>query len=199
MLGPDRRTIHAPARTPRKIPPQTPSPPFQTANGAHQALIALTSLQLVRSWYARAPTMPKPTPHTATRKTRSQSPPQRTHRQPVSATQPAIASSSISPYMWMVSGPTSTVPLCGDGIEASRVTRQRILPVAPETSSENDAKREIERAAEPEQVDRAVEVDVVSHGNLGRGRRRVAGALELLGAPRLDHGVLVEEGDSGGR
>ena len=30
----------------------------------------------------------------------------------------AIASSSISPYMWTVSGPRSSVPVCGEGIEA---------------------------------------------------------------------------------
>ena len=32
--------------------------------------------------------------------------------------QTAIASSSISPYMWMSSGPTSKKPLDGEGIEA---------------------------------------------------------------------------------
>ena len=127
-LWPERRTIHAPASTPNKIPPQTPSPPFQTANGAHQALIALTSLQLVMSWYARAPTIPNATPQTATRKTRSQSPPQRTQRQPVSATAPAMASRSMSPYMWIVNGPRSIVPLCGEGMYASKVTGQKILP-----------------------------------------------------------------------
>jgi hypothetical protein len=30
--------------------------------------------------------------------------------------QAAIASSSISPYMWIVSGPMSIVPLCGEGM-----------------------------------------------------------------------------------
>src|SRR5437763_14013359 len=133
----ERRTIHAPASTPKRIPPQTPSPPFQTANGAHQALIALTSLQLVRSWYARAPTMPKATPHTATRKTTSQSPPPRTHRHPVRATQAAIASSSSSPYMWIVSGPTSIVPLCGDGMYASNLTDRRFCPQPPEPAVYN--------------------------------------------------------------
>jgi hypothetical protein len=95
--------------------------------------------------------------------------------------------------MWIVSGPTSMVPLCGEGIEASRVTRQRILPIAPKASSENDPKGEIERAAEPEQVYRAVEVDVVPDGDLGRARRRVPGTLELLDAPRLDQRVLIHE------
>jgi len=42
--------------------------------------------------------------------------------------QAAIASSSISPYMWIVSGPRSIVPLCGEEIEASRDTGQAILP-----------------------------------------------------------------------
>ena len=44
----------------------------------------------VMSWYARAPTIPKPTPQTATRKTRSQSPPCLTQRTPVSQMQAAI-------------------------------------------------------------------------------------------------------------
>ena len=48
---------------------------------------------------------PAITPQTAMRKMRSQSPPQRTQRIPVSQTAAAIASSSISPYMWIVNGP----------------------------------------------------------------------------------------------
>ena len=72
--------------------------------------------------------MPNATPHTATRRTRSQSPPRRTQRTPVSQMQAAIASSSIRPYMWIVSGPRSIVPLCGEEIEASRDTGQAILP-----------------------------------------------------------------------
>src|SRR5262245_65853827 len=49
---------------------------------------------------------------------RSQSPPRLTQRYPVSATHAAIASRSISPYMWSTSGPRSIVPECGEGIEA---------------------------------------------------------------------------------
>ena len=49
----------------------------------------------------------------------SQSPPSRTQRSPVNPRPAAIASSSISPYMWMCSGPRSTTPELGDGIEAS--------------------------------------------------------------------------------
>src|SRR6476646_7605698 len=44
--------------------------------------------------------------------------------------QAAIASSSISPYMWMCSGPRSTTPLDGEGIEArfnTRTVPQRLL------------------------------------------------------------------------
>ncbi len=40
--------------------------------------------------------------------------------------QTAIASSSISPYMWIVTGPISKKPLEGDGIDA--ITRG-ILPI----------------------------------------------------------------------
>ncbi len=54
------------------------------------------------SWYARAPMMPEITPQRDIRKTRSQSPPQRTQRTPVSQMQPAMPISSITPYMWIV-------------------------------------------------------------------------------------------------
>src|ERR671937_2374761 len=171
-LWPDRRTIHAPARTPSRIPPQTPSPPCQTANGPHH--VFGTSLQLVRSWYARAPTMPKATPQTATRKIRSQSPPQRTQRQPVRATHAAIASSSISPYMWIVSGPTSIVPLCGEGMLARNVTGQKILPAAAGACLlEQDLQGQRRLAAARQELDRKVEVDVRPRRQLGRGGRAV--------------------------
>src|SRR5947207_341974 len=75
--------------------------------------------------------IPNATPQTATRRTRSQSPPRRTQRKPVSAIAAAIASSSISPYMWIVTGPRSTVPLCGDGMYA-RITATG-WPFCPET------------------------------------------------------------------
>src|SRR6478735_7817625 len=65
--------------------------------------------------------MPAPTPQTAQRKMRSQSPPRLTNRWPVIQMQIAIAASSVRPYMWIVSGPMSTAPLDGDGIEARRL------------------------------------------------------------------------------
>ena len=34
----------------------------------------------------------------------------------------------MSPYMWIVNGPRSIVPLDGDGMEARKVTGQGILP-----------------------------------------------------------------------
>ena len=39
----------------------------------------------------------------------------------------AIASSSISPYMWIVQRPEVDVPLCGEGMKA-RITGGHILP-----------------------------------------------------------------------
>src|SRR4029450_4081755 len=126
-LSPDRLTTIAPTTQPRKMPPQTPRPPFQTSKAPFH-FGSGTSLQLVMSWYSRAPTIPAATPQTATRKTRSQSPPHFTQRYPVSATHAAIASSSMSPYMWIVNGPTSIVPLEGEGMLARKVTGQKILP-----------------------------------------------------------------------
>ena len=63
------------------MPPQTPSPPRQIANGPHH--VSGTSSQLVITWYRRAPTIPAATPQTAQRKIRSQSPPRFTQRRPV--------------------------------------------------------------------------------------------------------------------
>src|SRR5919198_6563743 len=189
-LSPDRRTIHAPMRQPSAIPPQTPRPPSHTANGPHH--LSGTSLQLVRSWYARAPTIPNATPQTATRKTRSQSPPQRTQRQPVSKTQAAMASSSISPYMWIVSGPTSIVPLCGEGMLARNVTGQKILPAAAGACLlEQDLQRQRRLAAARQELDRKVEVDVRPRRQLGRSGRTVARQFELLGPPGLDQLGLI--------
>jgi len=123
-LSPERYTTIAPAMQPKRMPPHTPRPPFQTSKMPFH-FGSGTSPQLVMSWYRRAPTIPNATPQTATRKMRSQSPPRCTQRTPVSATQAAMASRSISPYMWSTSGPMSIVPVCGEGIEA--ITR-RILP-----------------------------------------------------------------------
>ena len=72
--------------------------------------------------------MPAPTPQTAQRKIRSQSPPRLTKRVPVIQMQTPIAASNVSPYMWIVSGPRSTAPLPGEGIEARiRLMLLRIL------------------------------------------------------------------------
>ncbi len=100
---PERRTTIAPAMRPRGIAPQIPSPPSQTAANPYQWSWMVESwFQLVMSWYARAPMIPKITPHSDIWKTRSQSPPQRTQRTPVSQMQPAMPISSITPYMWIV-------------------------------------------------------------------------------------------------
>jgi hypothetical protein len=72
-FAPERFATIAPTMQPSAIPPHTPRPPFQTANGPHHS--SGTSSQLVNTWYARAPTIPAATPHTATRRTVSQSPP----------------------------------------------------------------------------------------------------------------------------
>src|SRR5262245_12047650 len=81
--------------------------------------------------------IPKPTPHTATRNTRSQSPPRRVQRTPVSQMQAAMPRSSIRPYIRIASGPTWTTPESGEGMLRSS-TRQ-ILPAAT-------GRRAVERA-----------------------------------------------------
>src|SRR5215208_1615635 len=95
----------------------------------------------------------------------------------------AIASSSINPYMWSWSGPRSRTPVDGEGIDA--VTRG--IYRAGARRLEQDAHRELVRAAAlADELDRPVQVDVEALGELGRVAGRVAGALELLGAPLLD-------------
>src|SRR5262249_31760718 len=138
----------------------------------------------------RAPTTPAATPHTAAWKTRSQSPPRRVQRMPLSATGAAIPRRSMRPYMWIVNGPRWTLPLDGEGIEA-RITRSVILPACPEAGSlEEDLYGGVRRTAAREQVDREVEVDGGRGGQYGRGAQLVARPLELLGPPALDAGGL---------
>src|SRR3954454_1946616 len=114
--------------------------------------------------------MPAATPQTATLSTRSQSPPRRTQRTPVSQMHAAIASSSISPYMWIVSGPRSRVPLCGEGIDA-RVTRATFCPEAWTPALDQDLDGRFVGAALLDQLDREVQVDVVPRCQ----RHRIAG------------------------
>ena len=49
----------------------------------------------------------------------------------MSAMHAAMPASSISPYMWIVSGPRSRVPDEGEGIEARKDTGREILPARP--------------------------------------------------------------------
>src|SRR5262245_19248345 len=123
---------------------------------------------------------PAATPQTATRITRSGSPPIAFQRRDVSQTHARIATSSVSPYRWMCSGPTLTMPVCGDGIDAS--TRR----LSSSYGLEEDLEREVDRAAELDQLDRAVQVDVVALGQLSCGSGVVPCPLELLGPPAND-------------
>src|SRR5215213_261717 len=107
--------------------------------------------------------MPAPTPQTATRKIRSQSPPRFTQRRPVIQMHAAMPASSIRPYMWIVSGPRSIVPDDGEGMEAKRPTAERILPGSGDgVRLEQDLERELRIATVAEQVDRVVEIDVAA-------------------------------------
>ncbi len=65
--------------------------------------------------------MPAATPQTAALSTRSQSPPRRVQRMPTRPIAATIATSSVIPYMWIVSGPMSIVPVDGEGNEAMRL------------------------------------------------------------------------------
>src|SRR5919201_595086 len=95
--------------------------------------------------------MPAMTPQIATRKQRSQSPPQRTQRIPVSQMHAAIASSSVTPYIWIVNGPALYTPVGGEGIEASTAVTP---PLCPPLRLDEDLERELGRTAAVEQLDR---------------------------------------------
>jgi hypothetical protein len=88
--------------------------------------------------------------------------------------------------MWIVNGPTSIVPLEGEGMFASKVTGQKILPTpAGACLLEENPQRQVGRTAPLDEVDREVEVDVEPSRQLRRSPRAVAGELELLGPPGL--------------
>ena len=141
-----------------------PTPPRSPTNAAW---IAGSWLQLVRSWYARAPTTPKMTPQSATRKTRSQSPPQLTQRRPVSQMQAAMPRRSMTPYMCSVSGPRLKVPLEGDGMEA------RTTPVTAAHCARAPGRALLDLAQDPDrELDRAAALD---ERRSRRGDRRRSG------------------------
>src|SRR3954453_6210888 len=128
------------------------------------------------------------TPHSATRKTRSQSPPQLTQRRPVSQMQAAMPSSNITPYMCSVSGPRLNVPFDGDGIEprTTPVTGTHCARIARRPSrSTEDADRELGRAAPLDELDRLVEIDVQAGGERDGVVAREAHAHELGCPPAL--------------
>src|SRR5919201_2125439 len=91
-----------------------------------------------------------------------------------------MPASSIRPYMWIVSGPAWTIPVCGEGMDASTA------PILPQRALEQDAERELGRAALRDEIDREVEIDLGPPREHLRLRRVVAGARELLDAPALD-------------
>src|SRR5215210_3759821 len=109
----------------------------------------------------------------------------RVHRRPVRPMHATIASNSISPYMWIVSGPRSIAPLPGDGIDAiSAATGTGFCPCSRSPASlAEDVERRFGRAAALDEVDRAMEVDVDASSELGGRSGLVAGALERLRAP----------------
>src|SRR5205823_7824192 len=129
--------------------------------------------------------IPAITPQIAMRKTRSQSPPQRTQRRPVSQMHAAIASSSITPYMWIVNGPSLYTPVGGEGIEASRDSALIERSFCPLRRLQEDLKRELGRAAALEQVDGRVQVDVEARREARGVHRVVARAHQQLGPPAL--------------
>src|ERR1700750_2998008 len=100
--------------------------------------------------------------------------------------QAAIASSSIRPYMWIVSGPTGIVPVCGEGMNA-RLTRATFCPRSLSPAPlDQDLDRRLVRAALLDEVDREVQVDVVPGCERDRVSRVVAGPDQLLRTPVLD-------------
>src|SRR5207247_8353079 len=94
--------------------------------------------------------------------------------------------------MWIVNGPTSIVPLEGEGMLASKVTGQKILPTpACACLLEENLQRELGRAAVRDQVDGKVQVDVEAPRQLRGLLIAIAGELEPLGPPGLYQVGLV--------
>src|ERR1051325_8908666 len=104
---------------------------------------------------------------------------------PVSQMAAAMASSSIRPYMWTVTGPRSIVPVCGEGMDAG-VTGRTFCPRVKRPALDQDLDRELVGAAALDQLDGQVQVDVVPGRQRDGIARRVAGSDQLLGAPVLD-------------
>src|SRR5262245_49165628 len=133
--------------------------------------------------------MPAATPHTAARSTRSQSPPRRVQRRPVTPIAATIATSSVIPYMCTDTGPRSSVPEDGDGMVARTLAIGRAFYGAADTQRlatgalEQDLGCEGRRTAAGDELESNVEVDVALGGELERSIRVVAGPQELLGAP----------------
>ena len=98
--------------------------------------------------------------------------------------------------MWTVSGPRSIVARSGEGIEAitardSERADRGLLQL------QQDAKSQIRGATALEQLDRGVEVNVVTHRKSACRTRLVPGTLELFRTPPLDalDLRLVDQGD----
>src|ERR1700730_2791182 len=88
--------------------------------------------------------------------------------------------------MWIVSGPRPIVPREGDGMNARKLTGQRILPTAPGACLlEQDLSGQLGRAARREEIDCDVQIDVLPHRNLRRSLGAVARHFELLCPPSL--------------
>src|SRR4029453_9629284 len=107
--------------------------------------------------------------------------------------QAAIATSSVRPYMWIVSGPRSSVPVPGEGMKA-RLTRATFCPGAPTPASASALNQDVDSClvgtALPDELDREVQVDVVPRGERDCVARVEAGPDELLGPPVL-HALLL--------
>src|SRR4029453_13538700 len=110
--------------------------------------------------------------------------------------QAAIATSSVRPYMWIVSGPRSSVPVLGEGMKA-RLTRATFCPWPTRPARGNALDREeldldqdvdgrLVRAAALDQLDCQMQVDIVPGGERHGVARVEAGPDELLGTPELD-------------
>src|ERR671930_656946 len=90
------------------------------------------------------------------------SPPWATQRRPLSQIAAPMPASSIRPYMWIVSGPTSTVPLDGEGIEATRATARFCPPPRSARGSsdlQEDLHGQLGSAEAQKKVDCGVQVD----------------------------------------
>ena len=180
-LWPERRTTQAPASTPKRIPPQTPSPPCQTASGPHHCLGHLAPARdVVVEARADDPGTDAPdrdaedeipvaaAPHPAVAGQRQAGRDRQQQHQPVHVDRERAEVDRAARRRRN---------------EREEAHRHKILPVAAVPCLlEQDFQRQLGCAAGAKQIDRVMQVDVLPLRELGRRPERRSPAISSCSA-----------------